>query len=36
MLAWENAHVGENNTPIEGDNYGPLVMKYVADTWTVH
>ena len=25
-----------NNEPIDGDNYGPLVMKYVADTWTVH
>lgn len=29
MLAWENA--GGN-----GNNFGPLVMKYVADNWTVH
>ena len=29
MLAWENAGG-------RGENFGPLVMKYVADTWTVH
>lgn len=29
MLAWENAGG-------RGVNYGPIVMKYVADSWTVH
>ena len=29
MLAWENAGG-------RGKNFGPIVMKYVADTWTVH
>ena len=29
MLAWENAGG-------RGANFGPIVMKYVADTWTVH
>jgi hypothetical protein len=29
MLAWENAGG-------RGVNFGPIVMKYVADTWTVH
>ena len=29
MLAWENAGGS-------GKNFGPIVMKYVADTWTVH
>ena len=29
MLAWENA--GGRDA-----NFGPLVMKYVADSWTVH
>ena len=29
MLAWENAGG-------RGENFGPIVMKYVADTWTVH
>ena len=29
MLAWENADGS-------GKNFGPIVMKYVADSWTVH
>lgn len=29
MLAWENAGGS-------GKNFGPIVMKYVADSWTVH
>lgn len=29
MLAWENAGG-------RGVNFGPIVMKYVADSWTVH
>lgn len=29
MLAWENAGG-------RGANFGPIVMKYVADSWTVH
>ena len=29
MLAWENAGGS-------GKNFGPIVMKYVADTWTTH
>ena len=29
MLAWENAGGRDKN-------FGPIVMKYVADTWTVH
>ncbi len=29
ILAWENAGGS-------GKNYGPIVMKYVADSWTVH
>lgn len=29
MLAWENAGGS-------GKNFGPIIMKYVADSWTVH
>ena len=29
MLGWENAGGS-------GKNFGPIIMKYVADTWTVH
>ena len=29
MLGWENAGGS-------GNNFGPIIMKYVADTWTVH
>lgn len=29
MLAWENAGGS-------GKNFGPIIMKYVGDTWTVH